>query len=112
LRKKRHHRKKFHFSGEEKPQSFIQLDIDRQGDGKLAIGNHITVNPPNGRIPMPSNHVPNISMPIPSHLPQHQPPTYMLDGGVYQGQPSTTQSNDWNTNSRVKDYFFLRNLFN
>jgi hypothetical protein len=61
---------------------------------------------------MPSNHVPNMSMPIPSHLPQHQPPTYMLDGGVYQGQPLTTPSNDWNVNTRVKNYFFLRNLFN
>jgi hypothetical protein len=33
----------------------------------------------------------------------------MLDGGVYQGQPLTTQSNDWNPNIKVKE--FLRNLF-
>lgn len=92
----------FRQPGEEKPQPFILLDIDRQMDGKLIISNHISVSPPNGRLPMPSNHVPNPSIPLPSHLSQRQPQAFMLDGGVYQGQPLITQSNEWNANIKVK----------
>jgi len=56
---------------------------------------------------MASNHIPPTSMPLPSHLSQRQPnpgtSPFMLDGGVYQGQPPpTTQPNDWNPNTRVK----------
>ncbi len=101
------------FSGLDKPQAFIPLDIDRQVDGKLIIGNHINVNPPNGRLPMAANHVPNTSIPLPSHPSQHQlnpvTPAFMLDGGVYQGQPPTTQLNDWNLNTKVKGFFLIRN---
>ncbi len=87
------------FLGEEKPQSFIPLDIDKQADGKLIIGNHINFSPPNGRLPMP----------VPLHLAPQQPPGFVPDGGVYQGQPLITQSNDWNPNTKVKD--LLGNLF-
>jgi hypothetical protein len=99
------------FLGEEKPQPFISLDIDRQVDGKVVISNHININPPNGRLPMSLNYVPNTSMPLPPHLSQHQqnllPSSPLtLDGGVYQGQqPPPMQSNEWNPNTRVKCFF-------
>jgi hypothetical protein len=57
---------------------------------------------------MVSNHIPPTSMPLPSHISQRQPnpgtSPFMLDGGVYQGQPPppTTQPNDWNPNTKVK----------
>jgi hypothetical protein len=87
-------------SGEEKPQPFILLDIDRQVDGKLISSNHISVSPPNGRLPMSSNYLPNNLVPLPSHISQSHSnaialPTFALDGGVYQGgsgpQPSLPQ---------------------
>jgi len=64
---------------------FIPLDLDKQPDGKLIVGNHIIINSPNGRLPMtvPSNQA-------------SQPPQFMPDGGVYQGQ-----SNDWNQTTKV-----------
>jgi len=79
----------FFFLGEEKPQPFIPLDLDKQVDGRLVVGNHTSFSPPNGRLPMSSP-------PLSSHVPQSQsnligspsiPLT--LDGGVYQGQPPT-----------------------
>jgi hypothetical protein len=84
----------FSLSGEEKPQPFITLDIDRQVDGKLITSNHISVSPPNGRLPMLPNYLPNNLAPLPSHISQSHSnaialPTFALDGGVYQGgQPS------------------------
>ncbi len=100
----------FPLLGEDKPQTFIPLDIDRQVDGKLIIGNHINVSPPNGRLPVTPNHIPHPSMPVPPHLSPHQSspatPPLILDGGVYQGQPPTTQASDWNANTKVKGFIF------
>ena len=89
------------FPGEEKPQAFIPLDIDRQVDGKLVITNHINIGPPNGRLPMPSNFSPDTSMSLPPHQ-TNSIASYKLDGGVYQGQPPSRQPNDWNQNTKVK----------
>jgi hypothetical protein len=96
------------FLGEEKPQPFIVLDIDRQVDGKIVTSNHISsASPPNGRLPMSTNYPSNNSLPMPSHLSQHLPSTiispspYALDGGVYQGH-TPTQTNDWKPNTKVK----------
>jgi len=46
-------------------------------------------------------------MPLPSHLPQQQPNSvtpsaYMLDGGVYQGQPPSRPLNERDSNTKVK----------
>ncbi|CAF3438668.1 unnamed protein product [Rotaria socialis] len=96
----------FRQPGEEKPQPYIPLDIDRQIDGKLLPNNHINVSPPNGRLPMSSNYLPNSSTPLPSHISQSHQNTstatspFALDGGVYQGQ-SQNQSNNWNTNPKT-----------
>jgi hypothetical protein len=90
----------FFFLGEDKPQPFIPLDIDRQVDGKIAISNHVNISSPNGRLPMSSNYVPNTSMPLPLHLSQHKLNT--PDGGVYHGQPPPNQTNQWALNSNVK----------
>ena len=79
-------------SGEEKPQPFIPLDIDKQGDGPMNIGNHINLSPPNGRLPMS----------VSGQLSSPESANFHLDGGVYQGQPMTPQSNDWNTNTKVR----------
>jgi hypothetical protein len=99
--------------GEEKPQPFITLDIDRQVDGKLVTSNQLNMNAPNGRLPMSSNYPGTGLLPLPSYLsqPQLQPNAIsslpMLDGGVYQGHsqmPTATlaaQSNNWNSNSIV-----------
>ncbi|CAF2583482.1 unnamed protein product [Rotaria sp. Silwood2] len=95
----------FRQPGEEKPQPFISLDIDRQIDGKPLPSNHINVSPPNGRLPMSSNYLPNSSIPLPLHISQSHPitatasPSFPLDGGVYQGQPPT-QANNWNPNTK------------
>ncbi|CAF1041761.1 unnamed protein product [Rotaria sp. Silwood1] len=96
----------FRQPGEEKPQPFIPLDIDRQIDAKLLPSNHINISPPNGRLPISSNYLPNSSIPLPSHISQPHPITattsssFPLDGGVYQGQPPT-QSNTWNPNTKI-----------
>ncbi|CAF0751144.1 unnamed protein product [Adineta steineri] len=96
----------FRQPGEEKPQPFIILDIDKQVDGKIVSSNHISISPPNGRLPIPTNYLPNSSIPLPSHISQSHPtsvttnPPFSLDGGVYQGQPPS-QSNNWNANTRV-----------
>ncbi len=85
----------FSLLGEEKPQPFITLDIDRQVDGKFITSNHINVSPPNGRLPISLNYPPNNLTPLPSHLSQPHPSTvtslspFALDGGVYQGHPPT-----------------------
>lgn len=56
-------------------------------------------------------------MSIPSHVSPHPPnpsiPPFMLDGGVYQGHPPTTQSNDWNPNTKVKliSFMYKKNNF-
>lgn len=103
--------------GEEKPQPFIVLDIDRQVEGKLVTNNQMPIGSPNGRLPMSSNYQPNATLPMPLYLSQTQPnhhPTsstpFLLDGGVYQGQAPTTsqpqtQVNQWNPNSKVKRSF-------
>ncbi|CAF4368002.1 unnamed protein product, partial [Adineta steineri] len=56
----------FRQPGEDKPQTYIPLDIDRQSDGKLVTSTPINVGVPNGRLPVPSNFVPNTSMSLPS----------------------------------------------
>ncbi len=96
--------------GEEKPQPFIPLDIDRQGDAKLGLINHPSLSPPNGRLPMPGNHISPPSMPLPIHqlVPQPNPlttPDYTLDGGVYQGHGPTTLAKDWNAKVKVNLFF-------
>ena len=97
------------FLGEEKPQPFIPLDIDRHVEGKPVISNHTNMSPPNGRLPTSPNYLPNSSMPLPSHLthPYSQPittsPPLALDGGVYQGQPPSNQPTEWNPTSKVND---------
>lgn len=80
-------------SGEEKPQPFIPLDIDKQGDGSMNISNHINLSPPNGRLPMS----------VSGQLTSPESANFLLDGGVYQGQPMTVQSNDWN--AKVENSF-------
>ncbi|CAF0784947.1 unnamed protein product [Rotaria sordida] len=95
----------FRQPGEEKPQPFISLDIDRQIDGKSLPNNHINISPPNGRLQTPSNYPPNRPIPLPSHIPQSHPSTTTtpsslpLDGGVYQGLPPT-QSTNRNANTK------------
>lgn len=100
------------FLGEDKPQIFIPLDIDRQMDGKLISNNHIVNGPPNGRLPMPSNFTPHTTMALSPHLSQQQQqqpqPTnpvtssnYMLDGGVYQGQAPAKPLHDINSTTKV-----------
>lgn len=79
-------------SGEEKPQPFIPLDIDKQGDGSMNISNHINLSPPNGRLPMS----------VSGQLSSPESGNFHLDGGVYQGQPMSAQSSDWNTNTKVR----------
>jgi hypothetical protein len=92
--------------GEDKPQPYIVLDIDRQVDGKLVTSNHITVSPPNGRLPMSSNYPPNNSLPLLTHTSQPHPNAiplsapHSLDGGVYQGQ-QPPQSSNWIPNTKV-----------
>ncbi|CAF0883916.1 unnamed protein product [Rotaria sordida] len=81
----------FRQPGLEKPQPFIPLDIDRQIDGKLVTSNHINISPP--------------KVPLPLHLSQHKTnsvasPAFILDGGVYQGQPTSTKSDNWNLNTK------------
>jgi hypothetical protein len=96
----------FDIVGEEKPQPFIPLDLDRQVDGKIVSNHHISTSPPNGRLPTSSNSLPNSILPMPSHLIQphslatNTSPTISLDGGVYQGQ-SPVQVNEWNPNAKV-----------
>ena len=95
--------------GEERPQPFIILDLDRQVDGKLVISNHISVSPPNGRLPVSSNYYPNNLSPLPSHIAQPTPtavPTYALDGGVYQGGQAPMQ-----LNPKVNSFTGERNFF-
>ena len=106
--------------GEEKPQPFISLDIDKHVEGKVVSSNHITGGAPNGRLPPSSNYSAHGLLPSPSYLSSAQPNTHssatglLLDGGVYQGQaPSTlppsssstatttNQANDWNSNQKV-----------
>jgi hypothetical protein len=86
-------------------------------DGKVVTSNHISISPPNGRLPpMPSNYPQNTSTPLPSHISQPHPnsitpiPPYTLDGGVYQGQPPT-QPNHWNANTRVNSFIFEKIYF-
>jgi hypothetical protein len=62
------------------------LDIDKQGDGQMNISNHINLSPPNGRLPIS----------VSGQLTSPESPNFLLDGGVYQGQSMTAQSNDWN----------------
>ena len=112
--------RRWHLLGEEKPQPFISLDIDKQVDGKVVTSNHIS-GAPNGRLPLSSNYQAPGLLPLPSYLSAAQPNTHsassglLLDGGVYQGQgpsslpPSssspaattTAQANDWNSNQKV-----------
>ncbi len=102
--------------GEEKPQPFIPLDIDRQVDGKVVPSNHISVSPPNGRLPMSSNYLLNNSTPLPLNISQSHPnaipssPPFALDGGVYQGQ-SQIQRNTWNTSANVNLFIFTNEVF-
>lgn len=87
--------------GEEKPQPFITLDIDRQVDGKLVVSNHVPLSPPNGRLPISAAYPQNKLTPLPTQIPPSQPtalgpspPLHALDGGVYQGghpPPAPTQ---------------------
>lgn len=111
----------FFVTGEEKPQPFIPLDIDRHVEGKTVISNHTNMSPPNGRLPTSSNYLPNSSMPLPSHLshPYSQPittaPPSDLDGGVYQGQSVAATSNkthEWNPTNKVNDFLFSNFLRN
>ncbi|CAF2082672.1 unnamed protein product [Rotaria magnacalcarata] len=90
----------FRQPGEEKPQAFITLDIDRQIDGKLIIANHTSTSPPDGRLPT--------SRTLPPHLSQQQQnqevsPAFIIDGGVYQGQSTLTQPADWNPKRKAID---------
>jgi hypothetical protein len=106
----------FSLLGEEKPQPFIPLDIDRQVDGKYVISNHVSVSPPNGRLPISSNYPPNNSIPLPSHISQSHPntitssppPQFVLDGGVYQGH-SQTQPANWQANKKVNLFILQMN---
>jgi len=101
----------FRQPGEEKPQPFIPLDIDRHVEGKtVVISNHTNMSPPNGRLPTSSNYLPNSSMPLSSHLshPYPQPittaPPSDLDGGVYQGQSvaaTSNKTNEWNPTNKI-----------
>ena len=97
----------FNELGEEKPQLFIPLDIDRQIDGKLLpTSNHIDLSTSNGRLPISPNYLPNSSISLPPNRSQSHPNAmttsslHVLDGGVYQGQTST-QANHWNANAMV-----------
>lgn len=103
----------FYFSfallGEEKPQPYIPLDIDRQVEGKLVTSNHVSVSPPNGRLPMSASYLPNNSNLLPSHISQSHPNTttsspllLSLDGGVYQGHSQTQP------NTKVNFFFFWK----
>jgi hypothetical protein len=95
--------------GEEKPQPYIPLDLDRHVEGKLVASNHVSVGAPNGRLPISSSYAPHNSMPLPTYSSRQHPhamaasPPCILDGGVYQGyQP--TQSNDCNPNAKVQSF--------
>ncbi|CAF1092159.1 unnamed protein product [Adineta ricciae] len=96
----------FRQPGEEKPQAFIPLDLDRQLDGRVVTSNHINISPPNGRLPASLNYLSNSSIPPPSHITPLHPTSvstmspFSLDGGVYQGQPPTQPTN-WNANTRL-----------
>ncbi|UJR28466.1 hypothetical protein I4U23_009705 [Adineta vaga] len=97
----------FRQPGEEKPQPFIPLDLDRHVDGRIVTSNHISISPPNGRLPTPISYLSNSSIPPPSQITQLHPtsvPTmpspFALDGGVYQGQ-SLAQQPNWNSNTRL-----------
>ena len=100
--------------GEEKPYPFISLDIDRQVEGKVVTTNNMNIGAPNSRIPISSNYQGTGLLPLPSFLSQAQTnttatlPTFILDGGVYQGQPPSSsqsvqasQNNTWNSNQKV-----------
>ncbi|CAF0840852.1 unnamed protein product [Adineta ricciae] len=98
----------FRQPGEDKPQVFIPLDIDRQTDGKLITINHVDTGLPNGRIPIPSNFIPHTTPILPphvSHQNQNNPITssnFTLDGGVYQGQLPTAAKPVHDVNSNIK----------
>lgn len=97
------------FTGEDKPHVFIPLDIDRPADGKLMGNHHIMPGLPNGRLPVPGNLIPHASVVLPPQISQHSQPhttasvPFMLDGGVYQGQPPAKPANEASTTAKVGD---------
>lgn len=115
--------------GEEKPQPFIPLDIDRQLDGKLVTNNNTSFSPPNGRLSTPVNYLSNnVTGILPQLVHQQQQQqqqnpaltvlpvmttaatTFAFDAGIHQGHPSA-QVNEWNPNMKVKFFHQLKKCF-
>ena len=78
----------------------------------------MSVSPPNGRLPMPTNYPPITSTPLPTHISQSHPivpasplSIATLDGGVYQGHGPPPTNTKVISIDFIKVNFLNKNLF-